>query len=208
MLFRSSFDCSNVGANTVTLTVTDKNNNVSTGTAVVTVQDNVPPVVITKNITIQLDASGVATIVASDVDNGSNDACGIKSLSVSKTSFDCSNVGPNAVILTVTDKNNNVSTGTAVVTVQDNVPPVVITKNITIQLNASGAATIVASDVDAGSNDACGIQSVVVSKTSFDCSNVGANTVTLTVTDKNNNVSTGTAVVIVQDNVPDRKSVV
>jgi hypothetical protein len=198
----NAFTCANVGANTVTLTVTDVNGNVSSATAVVTVEDKVPAVVITSNITVQLNASGTASIVAADVDNGSNDACGIASLSVSPNAFTCANVGANTVTLTVTDVNGNVSSATAVVTVEDKVPAVVITKNITVQLNASGTASIVAADVDNGSNDACGIASLSVSPNAFTCANVGANTVTLTVTDVNGNVSSATAVVTVEDKVP------
>ncbi len=68
----------------------------------------------------------VAYIAASQIDNGSNDACGIASLSVVPGSFDCSNVGANTVTLTVTDNNGNVSTADAVVTVEDNVAPVAL----------------------------------------------------------------------------------
>ncbi len=197
----TSFDCSNVGPNTVTLTVTDYNQNISTATATVTVEDKVDPVAVAQDITVQLDASGVATIVPADIDNGSNDACGIESLALNVTSFDCSNIGANPVVLTVTDNNQNVSTATATVTVEDKVDPVAIAQDITVQLNASGAATIVPADIDNGSNDACGIQSLALDVTSFDCSNVGPNTVTLTVTDNNQNVSTATATVTVEDKV-------
>ncbi|WP_026837756.1 LamG-like jellyroll fold domain-containing protein [Gillisia sp. JM1] len=199
---QSSFTCSNIGANTITLTVIDNNDNVSTETAIVTVKDNVAPTALTKNITAQLDASGNTTITAADVDNGSNDACGIKSFSGSQSSFTCSNIGANTVTLTVTDNNDNVSTETAIVTVKDNVAPTALTKNITVHLDASGNTTITAADVDNGSNDACGIKSFSVSQSSFTCSNIGANTVTLTVTDNNDNVSTETAIVTVEDVTP------
>ncbi|KAA3631448.1 MAG: HYR domain-containing protein, partial [Bacteroidetes bacterium] len=62
---------------------------------------------------------------AADIDNGSNDACGIASLSVSPSGFDCSNLGENTVTLTVTDINNNPATCTATVTVEDNIDPVI-----------------------------------------------------------------------------------
>ncbi len=198
---KSSFDCTNVGPNTVVLTVTDNSGNVSTVNANVTVQDSTVPVVITKPYTLQLNATGNGSIVVADVNNGSSDACGIKSMTVSPNSFTCANVGANTVTLTVTDINNNVSTGIATVTVEDKVLPVVTTKNITVQLSASGTALIVASDVNNGSNDSCGVKTVTVSPSSFTCANVGANTVTLTVTDNNNNVQTGTATVTVQDKV-------
>ena len=197
----NTFTCDNVGGNTVTLTVTDKNNNVSTCTSTVTVQDNIAPVAICKNITVQLDATGNASITAAQVDNGSTDACGIKSMTVSPNTFTCANVGANSVTLTVTDNNGNVSTCTSTVTVQDNVAPVARCQNITVQLDATGNASITAAQIDNGSTDACGIKSMTVSPNTFTCANVGANTVTLTVTDNNNNVSTCTSTVTVQDNV-------
>ena len=46
-----------VGANTVTLTVTDNNGNVSTCTATITVEDNIDPTAICQNLTVQLDAT-------------------------------------------------------------------------------------------------------------------------------------------------------
>ncbi|SER11255.1 HYR domain-containing protein, partial [Hyunsoonleella jejuensis] len=197
-----TFDCSNVGANTVTLTVTDGNGNASDCTATVTVQDITPPVAICQDITIQLDAAGNASIAAADIDNGSNDACGIQSLAIDVDTFDCSNVGANTVTLTVTDGNGNASDCTATVTVQDITPPVAICQDITIQLDAAGNATIAAAQIDNGSNDACGIQSLAIDVDTFDCSNVGANTVTLTVTDGNGNASDCTATVTVQDITP------
>ena len=198
-LDKTAFDCTNVGANTVTLTVTDNNGNVSTNTATVTVRDVIAAVVITQDITIDLDASGNASITTGMIDNGSNDACGIASYSLDKTTFDCTNVGANTVTLTVTDNNGNVSTNTATVTVRDVIAAVVITQDITIDLDASGNASITTGMIDNGSNDACGIASYSLDKTSFDCTNVGANTVTLTVTDNNGNVSSNTAQVTVRD---------
>ena len=201
VLDKTSFDCSNVGVNTVTLTATDVNGNVTAATATVTVVDAIAPVVATKDITVNLDATGVASILVSDINNGSSDACGIATLVLDKTAFDCSNVGANTVTLTATDVNGNVSTATATVTVIDAIPAIVLTKDITVQLDATGAALISVADINNGSTDACGIASLVLDKTAFDCSNVGANTVTLTATDVNGNVSAATATVKVEDKI-------
>src|SRR5690606_4234707 len=197
----TEFSCDNVGANIVTLTVTDNNGNVSTATAVVTVEDNVSPEAIAKDITVQLDANGTATITAADIDNGSNDACGVASLSIDISEFGCDDVGANTVALTVTDNNGNVSSATAIVTVEDNVKPVAIAKDITIQLDSSGTATITAADIDNGSSDVCGVANLSIDIIEFGCDNVGVKTVTLTVTDDYGNVSTATAIVTVEDNV-------
>ena len=195
----TNFSCANIGANTVTLTVTDVNGNVNTGTAIVTVQDNILPTVITQSVIVQLNASGTASVTAAQVNNGSTDNCSIATIVVNPSTFTSANVGVNTVTLTVTDVNGNVNTGTATVTVQDNILPTVITQNFTIALNASGTASITASQINNGSTDNSGIATIVVSPTNFSCANIGANTVTLTVTDVNGNVNTGTAIVTVTD---------
>src|SRR5439155_1594680 len=153
----SSFTCANAGPNTVTLTVTDNNNNVATCTATVTVVDNTLPTAKCKAATVVLDANGHGTLAAADVNDESSDACGIKSLSVSPSTFTCANVGPNTVTLTVTDNNNNVATCTATVTVVDNTLPTAKCKAATVVLDASGQATVNAADVDNGSSDNCAV---------------------------------------------------
>ncbi|HOI80054.1 MAG TPA: HYR domain-containing protein, partial [Petrimonas sp.] len=167
----------------VTLTVTDMNGNVSTCTSQVTVLDTISPKALSKDITVFLDETGNVLITAADVDGGSSDACGIASMSVSPNTFTCEEVGENSVVLTVTDNNGNTSTATAVVTVEDKIAPEAVGKNITIQLDASGAALIVPPHIEAGSSDACGIASISVSPNVFTCEEVGENSVVLTVTD-------------------------
>jgi hypothetical protein len=138
----------------VTLTVTDNNGNMSTCTSSVTVIDIVVPVAFCKDLTVQLDAFGNASIVPADIDNGSVDACGIDSLSIDISAFTCADVGINTVILTATDNNGNQSTCSSTVTVEDNVDPIAICQDITVQLDQFGQASIAAIDIDNGSNDA------------------------------------------------------
>src|SRR5690606_25951443 len=128
------------------------------------------PNVISKNVTIQLGASGNTSIAASDIDNGSSDVNGIASMTLSQYDFDCSHVGDNTVTLTVTDVNGNPDSATAIVTVEDVTAPVVVTRNITIQLDATGNASVTAADIENGSADSCGIASMTLSQYDFDCS--------------------------------------
>ena len=101
------------------------------------------------------------------------------------------------MVLFVTDVNGNVSSCTATVTVNDVTAPVALCQNTTINLASTGSVTVAASTIDAGSRDACGIASTVLSPNTFACADLGANTVVLTVTDVNGNVSTCSATVTV-----------
>jgi hypothetical protein len=296
-------------------------------------------------ITAQLDAAGAGAISLQEIDDGSTDACGIADRTLDRTSFDCSDVGPNTVTLTVTDNNGNSSSCSATVKVEDNVAPVAscpgtslldvenystsgllnlnilhwqsftaqhtgllsrieilarvysktvttpvfinvyegegtqgnllfstakvitfppsdswvalfseepipvksgskytvsvrgqngsaywfvsgyfnpysggrgdgngladysfrtyvkVNPPITVQLDAAGAGSISLQEVDNGSTDACGIADLTLDRTSFDCTDVGGNAVTLTVSDKNGNSSNCSTFVMVEDNL-------
>ncbi|SFS40427.1 gliding motility-associated C-terminal domain-containing protein, partial [Lutibacter maritimus] len=184
------------GDNTVTLTVTDVNGNSAKATAVVTVEDNIAPIAsCSAPFTIQLDETGSATITVDDINNGSSDNCEIESLTIDTTNFDCSNIGDNNVTLTVTDAYGNSSSVTTVVTIIDVTDPIVITQNISVELDETGNATISAEDIDDGSFDACGIATLSLDQTTFSCPTLGDTTVTLTVIDNNGNSASEMAIV-------------
>ncbi|MEN7548787.1 PKD domain-containing protein [Rapidithrix thailandica] len=151
--------------------------------------------VLCQNITVSLDANGMATIEASQIDHGSSDNYGIASMALDKTSFDCSKIGSNQVTLTVTDVNGNTGSCTAMVTVEDVTPPTVLVKDITVQLNTNGQATITVDDMDNGSSDNCGIASRTLDISSFEIPKTPSTPVTLTVTDLSGNKALGTATV-------------
>ena len=120
----ASGDSFDVGVTTVTYIAEDAAGNQSACSFTVTVEDNELPTVVCQDITVELDAAGTISIAATALDNGSGDNCGIDTFSVDISSFDCSNLGPNNVILTVTDVNGNSDSCSAVVTVIDDLDPV------------------------------------------------------------------------------------
>jgi len=195
----TSFDCTNIGENTVVLTLTNITGNSASANAIVTIEDNSAPVVVTQDITVVIDANGTANITANDIDNGSTDNCGIASLVLDITTFDCSNQGENTVALTATDVNGNSANANATVTVISG--PIVITQDLTAVLDANGAVTITANDIDNGSTDNCGTPTLALDITSFDCTNLGENTVLLTVTNTNGDTASANAIVTIQDNM-------
>ena len=181
----NSFDCSNLGQNPVVLTATDRSGNSDSCTAVVTVEDTIPPVALCQDITVLLDASGNSTITAADVDGGSSDNCSIDSLWLSRTAFDCTDLtGSHGVQMQVFDGNGNMDNCFATVTVEDTVAPVAqCVSSLTVYLDSAGQASITTSDVDSSSTDNCGSLGFALDKNLFDCNDLGSNTVTLTVRD-------------------------
>ena len=207
-LSQTAFDCTHLGTNSVVLTGTDESgNSVSAAAVTVTVTEETVPVAAVQNISVSLDSDGNATITTADVDNGSADGCTAAedlTLSIDVSTFDCTNLGANNVVLTVTDEEGNSDSATAVVTIVDDMAPTVVAQDISVSLDANGAATITAADIENGSSDNCTADAnltFAIDITDFDCANLGANTVTLSVTDEQGNVGTATATVTVVDTI-------
>jgi hypothetical protein len=195
-------DCSDLGVGQHTLTLIDFQGNTGTCTADVTVKDDVDPVAVCKNITVQLDATGNYTLSAGEIDNGSTDNCEpTVTLSIPPTSFDCSDIGSSTIVtLSATDSDGNFGTCTASVSVEDSTPPVVDTQDISVNLDQSGNVTITPDEVDGGTQDACDpAPGLALDVTTFTCADLGDNTVTLTATDQYGNADSATATVTVND---------
>ena len=199
----NSFNCNNIGANSVVLTVNDGNGNMKTCNSTVTVRDSTKPTVTCKNHSVALSSNGSASITPGNVFLSGFDNCGtINLVSVVPNSFNCSKIGGNAVTLTVNDGNGNTKTCTATVTVVDNTPPTVTCKNHTAALNSSGTTTFTPSHFYQAGNDNCGTVNLVsVVPGAFGCANIGSHSVTLTVNDGHGNTKTCSATVTVVDNI-------
>ena len=200
----SSFNCSNVGNNVVTLTANDGNGNTATCNAIVTVRDVTPPVAKCKTTILpaNLGPNGTVTISAATVNNGSTDNCSM-TFTLSPNTFNCSQIGVRTVTLTATDPGGNTSTCTGRVNVRDVSAPVAKCKTINVFLDNNGYASITASAVDNGSTDNCGIATRTVFPFEFDCSQANGTPVpvVLTLKDNYNNQSTCIANVNVKDNI-------
>ncbi|MFC4723578.1 HYR domain-containing protein, partial [Geojedonia litorea] len=78
--------------------------------------------------------------------------------------------------------------------------PVAKAQNVTLYLDASGTASLTAAAVDNGSTANCGLQSLVISKETFTCADLGINTgIFLTVTDNLGNTNAAEVIVTVVD---------
>jgi len=82
------------------------------------------PVAICQDIRVALDANGSAMISPEEIDDGSYDEDNGITLALDITEFDCSHLGTNQVVLTVTADNGVSEQCMATVTVEDTLPPV------------------------------------------------------------------------------------
>jgi hypothetical protein len=190
-----TFDCSDLGNKTVTLTVKDACGNLSTCTSIVTVKDNKPPVIScpgNKTVNCSNNCQPTYTGQATATDNCCSPTVSYTDVSTRGTNPALCSYYSYTITRTwkATDVNGNSSTCNQIITVKDDQDPVAKCKNKTISL-VNGHASITPADINNGSYDGCSpVTLVCVTPSTFDCSDIGSNKVTLTVKDACGNTST------------------
>jgi len=106
-------------------------------------------------------------------------------------------VGTTTETYTVTDGAGLTASCSFTVNVTDNENPTALCRNLTVPVDDTGTAVITPAQVDNGSGDNCGVDTMTLDRDTFACADMGDNTVTLTVTDVNGNVDTCQATVTV-----------
>lgn len=110
-------------------------------------------------------------------------------------------VGQDSFVYVVCDPFAGCDTATVVINIvfQDLVPPTALCKDTTLYLNANGFAVLDPADLDNGSFDDCGIDSMWLSQDTFTMADIGPNNVQLIVLDVGGNLDTCEAEVTVLD---------
>ncbi|MEL7121567.1 MAG: hypothetical protein AAFO07_19120, partial [Bacteroidota bacterium] len=197
----NSFNCSNIGANEVTITVTDIHGNASTATAQVTVQDITAPTALCKDVTVKLNNQGQAKILFSAFDNGSTDNCSseIKFTidGLSEGTLFCDILGEFEFPVDLTDEYGNESSCDVKLKIVDDIAPIAICKDATVTLDGAGTGFLTVDAIEGGSFDNCSIDSYALDWDEFSCEDMGTNLVQLTAFDKAGLSSTCTAEVTV-----------
>ncbi|MBK8923051.1 MAG: HYR domain-containing protein [Saprospirales bacterium] len=102
-------------------------------------------------------------------------------------------VGNYMVHFSATDPCGNPGVDSVVIIVIDNSKPTAIcNNNVVISLGSDGSATIEAEDINLGSSDNCGIDTMYLDVATFDCADLGVQPITLTVVDPYGNSNTCT----------------
>ena len=107
------------------VSVTNANNCTAVlNTEVALIPDTEMPVVVLNDLEVFLDANGMVSITPEMVDGGSTDNCGIESIVLDISDFDCADIGINPVMVAVLDVSGLCNFDTAYVTVVDSIAPV------------------------------------------------------------------------------------
>ena len=115
----------NLPAGTYSVTVTDGFNCAATATTTIAAEDDAQPQVVTNDVTLYLDANGMAQLPIGQADGGSTDNCpGALLFDLNETAYDCDDLGANTNTLTVTDAAGNAAAAPLTVTVLDTLAPV------------------------------------------------------------------------------------
>jgi gliding motility-associated-like protein len=113
-----SYTCPQIGNDTVQLIITDNSGNTAQCAAMVSIVDTISPTAICQNDTLYFSGTTL-NINAASLDDGSFDNCVLQSFALSQDTFNCPDIGVNAITLTVTDSEGNSSACIANVTILD-----------------------------------------------------------------------------------------
>ncbi len=139
------FSCENVGENLVKVTLTDSKGQTSIKDVSVLVKDNLPPIFNSKSLELELDLSkGELELNPENFYTDLKDNCGIKEISINRTSITCEDLGKVIPIeIRAVDLAGNVTEKTTQLTViAKNSAPVTITGSVEFCQGSKSELTI------------------------------------------------------------------
>ncbi|MFN5366020.1 MAG: hypothetical protein ACK5CH_11445, partial [Bacteroidota bacterium] len=199
-----NYRCADVGDNVVRLLVTDASGNTATCNAVVKVEDNTDPVILTCPPARTLPSCG-ELLPDMTLEVIAEDNCGY---TVSQYPLPYINVGDfdgdtTIVTFTVTDASANTSSCTMVVTIDDlTAPTPICIDSITLNLGGTGMASFNVSQINVNSSDDCSLPqnlTFMLSNNMYTCSDTGTTNEALNVRDEGGNWASCIFTVTIRD---------
>ncbi|MCB9188247.1 MAG: T9SS type A sorting domain-containing protein [Flavobacteriales bacterium] len=129
-ILTSSLPISQLGSTIVFWQYEDLNGNITLQSQEINIIDTIQPNLVITDVTGYLDEDGEFILSEIDYDVNSNDGCGNYVLSTSKSYFDCSDIGMNAVTVMILDEANNDSSDVITVEILDTLAPVPYAANL------------------------------------------------------------------------------
>lgn len=198
----TTFDCTQLGTHTVTLSAEDRVGNMASCEVTVTVQDTIRPVAVCQDMEVYLDEDGQIDLLPEMIGGSSSDNCSIDFTELGIQQLDCSKMGPQQVTLRFVDQSGNSASCVATVTVMDTLPPQLTADDVQLELSEEGLATLNINTFNSIDIDNCGLDTMWLSQNEFDCSHLGENTVTLFGKDLSGNEAELDFTVTVIDPIP------
>ncbi len=165
------------------------------------VNDTIPPdvTVLWTEDTVRIEC---ASAIPAPIEPVASDNCGLKDTVFTRIVSDSTCINHLTIdrVWEYYDSCDNSTLARQVIIVNDDIPPLPLCRDTILQLDETGAASIVPEDLDGGTTDNCGFN-LSASQLNFDCSDVGENMITLTATDSCNNAASCIAVVTVEDTI-------
>ena len=198
------------------LTAIDNDGNAASCIAGVQVEDNIQPTVIPEGVPVILESNGQANLnnFLEEIDNGSNDACGLIDRWISPETVSCGDVGNfNARLYARDNYGNSKWEPVTVIVTDDTKPKIRRFATVNLDLNSDGYLDVNPLVHIEGtdplinqSTDNCGIASRVTNPVRVTCDDIRLAgdirppvSITYRVTDVNGNVEDSTFVVVVRD---------
>jgi 3',5'-cyclic AMP phosphodiesterase CpdA len=159
---------------------------------------------IKESVTLILGLEGKANLNPSDIFDTWPPADPSLEISLSKTLFTCDDIGEKEVGILIKKSAENIWEKTVIVIVKDQTPPVLISKNISLNVDITkGAAEISPETLLTDFGDNCGIKSLTISKSRFTCEDIGKGfSVVIRAEDSSGNVTEKISVVSVESFEP------
>ena len=195
------FTCGDMGAHLSSVSGADEAGNITAIDFIINVKDSLFPWISLFTDTVALNASGQGSLDTSAVIDYIRDNCGIQTIIFSDLDFSAANLGLNTITVSARDDNNNESVALTDIWVIDPLAPNVKAKDLVLPLDASGLGDITVFQVDNGSTDNIGFDTLYIDTSSYDCSDLGDHWVVLTGVDKSGNSDTAWSKVTVVDNM-------
>jgi len=197
----SAFDCNSLGDQIVNLVVTDQANNVSFCPATVTVQDKQLPNCILSPTVFHLDQTGNVMVIKDNLDISVNDNCSEVTTIFDALNFNCQDIGPKNIIVSVFDASGNTNVCSTLITITDTIKPTCSIGSKTFYLSPDGQVNINQDQLFITSNDNCAGVTTTFNSINYNCNDLGVKNISATVSDVTGNTNICTTQITVSDTI-------
>ena len=171
-------------------------------TAMVELLDTIPPVVACRDTILYLDERGIAYLDNPPQNLAVYDNCGVSSIILSRSQFDCNDIGIHSISMAIKDSHGNSAYCNFLVTIADTLAPVLVVKDVNLWFTTADTLWLADALEEDLASDNCAVYSDALFKQFFTCIDVGEHIVTREITDLAGNSAIDSFLVVVRAGLP------